>query len=56
MVIEFQLEQEKKFRIWNGSKYWYEWGMRHRLSGPAIENPWGIKRWYEQGRYIRSER
>ena len=55
MRIKFKLEQEKAFRVLNGSKFWSELGLLHRLSGPAVENPWGAKDWFEDGRLIRSE-
>ena len=56
MVIEFKLEQEKAFKVYQGSKSWYEQGRYHRLSGPAYEYPGGYKYWYEHGRFIREER
>jgi len=27
-------------------------GLRHRLDGPAVENDYGYKAWYVDGRYI----
>ena len=56
MRIEFKLEQEKQFEVYHGSKWWFERGRFHRLSGPAIENRWGHKTWYEDDRLIREER
>ena len=33
----------------DGSKYWYQNGLRHRTDGPAIECADGTKRWYING-------
>ena len=55
MNIIFRLEQDKTFRVYQGSKFWYERGRFHRLSGPAIEYPGGYKYWWENGRRIRRE-
>ena len=55
MLIHFQLEQDKQFRVYQGSKFWFERGRLHRLNGPAYENRRGYKEWYEYGRFIRRE-
>ena len=38
----------------NGDKAWYYDGLRHREDGPAVIET-GIKEWYENGEWIRSE-
>ena len=56
MRIRFNLEQDKQFEVYQGSKWWYERGRLHRLTGPAIENPSGYKVWFEDDQFIRRER
>ena len=34
---------------WNGTKCWYQNGLRHRTDGPAIECTNGDKFWYLYG-------
>jgi hypothetical protein len=33
----------------NGTKYWYQNGLRHRLNGPAVEYTDGAKYWFQNG-------
>jgi len=33
----------------NGTRYWYQNGLRHREDGPAIEYTNGERRWYLNG-------
>ena len=33
----------------DGTKTWYQNGMRHRLDGPAVEYSSGNKAWYQNG-------
>jgi len=35
----------------DGTKYWYQDGLRHRLDGPAVERVDGTKSYYLNGRY-----
>ena len=56
MKIYFKLEKQKEFEVSNGHKWWYERGVYHRLTGPAIEYRWGSKDWWEHDRFIRRER
>jgi hypothetical protein len=37
----------------NGEKEWYLNGKRHRVDGPAIEDPDGYKAWFVDGKYHR---
>ena len=37
----------------NGTKYWYQNGQLHRISGPAIEYANGTKKWYQYGKLHR---
>ena len=39
----------------NGTKYWYQNGQLHRISGPAIEYANGTKKWYQYGKLHRED-
>ena len=56
MNVFFQLEHGKQFEVLRGARWWSEHGALHRLTGPAIEYPGGIKEWWERGRFIRSKK
>jgi hypothetical protein len=36
------------------SKFWFQNGQLHRIDGPAIEHPNGMKAWYKFGRLHRN--
>jgi hypothetical protein len=33
----------------DGTKEWYQMGLKHRIDGPAIEFNSGVKHWYQNG-------
>lgn len=37
----------------NGTKIWYQNGLKHRTDGPAIEYMDGTKYWYQNGEFHR---
>ena len=40
----------------DGSRFWYERGLRHRDGGlPAVESADGTRVWYERDQFIRRE-
>ena len=36
----------------NGTKYWWQNGLRHRIDGPAVELPSGGKEWWINGKVL----
>ena len=49
MIIYFQLEQDREFRVYCGTKHWFRYDIHHRSKGPAIEFTSGTKFWYKNG-------
>jgi hypothetical protein len=39
----------------NGTKHWYLNGIKHRIDGPAMEDPAGNKWWYQDGDLHRTD-
>jgi len=39
----------------DGTHYWFQNGLRHRVDGPALTHPDGTQYWYQNGRLHRTD-